>query len=79
MPRGVFDNNGSQVMWNGDAIAFGRRVGLVLGYRLAENFDVVAFGARRVDSTPNTTRWRGQLMLKYQLAHLFQNLFSRRS
>lgn len=74
IPTGVFDKNGKQVMLNGDAIVLGRRLGGVLRFAPFKNFTVSVFTARRLDSTPNTTRWLGQVVASYQFSSLFSNL-----
>lgn len=70
IPTGVFDKSGAQVLLNGDPITLGQRVGVRMGFAFVESFDVVVMGTRKLDSTPNTTRWRGEVMIRYKFASL---------
>ncbi|MCH7977940.1 MAG: hypothetical protein IH935_03045 [Acidobacteria bacterium] len=43
-------------------------------YAPVTNFGVILFGGRKLDNTQDTTRWRGQVMLRHQFAGLVNTL-----
>jgi hypothetical protein len=69
IPTEMFQRGGSQIFWNGDCYALGKRVGP--NFRIApfKDFDITLFGSDRLDRTPGT-RYRGQIAVHYQLAGL---------
>jgi len=70
VPRGLFQKGSSQVLLNGDSYVLGKRIGPTLTVTPFKNFEVSLFGGKRLDDTAST-RYRGQIAVRYQLTSLF--------
>jgi hypothetical protein len=69
IPKDMFLKGSSQIFYNGDSYALGKRIGPTVRIAPLQNFEVLLFGSKRLDSTPGT-RYRGQVTFRYQLNSL---------
>ena len=76
-PTKLFERKGTHFWQSGDKMSLGKRLGATLYFSPLHDFEVIWFASRRLDATPGT-RYRAQLVVRYQLASLLSSLFSRR-
>lgn len=69
MPKGIFLKGKSTIFINGDSYQLGKRIGPTVRLTPYKDFEVSLFGSDRLDRTAGT-RYRGQVVVRYQLAGL---------